>query len=224
MVSGYRDQIRKLESKEQMALALVTISKMMAKYSKTSDTFLAKELSKDIVKYWSHLGINEIPYAFELWSLGKIGDKSSELYGDMNGLVLNRVLKCYEEFRKKELNIYLGQERDRQFQAAEIHRRENGLKKIQSMTLIDLQTEVEKCSNWQEIPMWVVSQVTSRGVIKLTDEEKKSYLAKAKEEVNRLRIQAMDYKPNTNPYKYLEANCNLTEMVVIQKMVIFDKL
>lgn len=187
----------------------------------------------DIKKHWSHYGIEEIEFAFELWSLGKIGDRSTELYGgEFNCLILNRVLSAYEVYRRNELNDYLSDVRDAEFKREQKIKMDEAKNNLNKITDAEIRAEVEKYTSYDQIPKWLVDVVVNRKLIKITDEEKAVYLEKGKRltelEMEREMEEIKSRKGSVILIRDEINKINITkigrELLTISRLIIFDKL
>lgn len=136
---------------------------------------------KSIMQDFSHISIEEIPEAFNLWSKNIIG--GSEPYGgEFNLLVINRILSDYDKYRKtqrSELFDKIKTEREKRENEEKEMRDKN---KFYSNIEEEIKQPIRKAKKWQEIPGWIFKSAEKRGFIKLTISEKNEILIRAIEE------------------------------------------
>lgn len=181
--NGYRNQICKMDPHQAKELIKGSLAKILIRYGQKSDfdPILVKELMDDILERWSHLGVDELKHAFQLWSAGEIGDRNAEMYGVFNATVLNRVLAAYEKHRAEVINRELQKQRDMEFEKNEEQKRAEYQASLDAMTDDDIRAEVEKCSTYDQIPEWVLIQVSKRKLIRIDLETQAEYRERARE-------------------------------------------
>lgn len=189
-IRGYDKPIKKMNEADQnnyISAQLVLIAEAFGN-RKEIDSFLLMQMVSEIKSEWAHYGIMEIFEAFRMWSKKEI--KGSEMYGgEMNLLVLNRVLSDYENFRRDVLNKELAERRDKMWQELKRKHEAKEREVFDNITNEQLIEEVKKYDDLELIPKWLVNMVLKRGLIKDYESQKIKYIEYAKELAERQIIE-----------------------------------
>ena len=181
-----------------------------------------------VISNFSHYGIDDINNASELWSLGEIGNKATEMYsGLFNVMILNRILKEYESHRKVIVNNYI-KSQESEYEAAEKKWKKYGKQQIAKISDEDIINIIKKYDNFMDIPWYSCTLAFSRKLIELSEEEIKDYKVRAK------AISESQVKSENNndlalgligkSEKELGKNILDREKVVAVKLSVFEKL
>lgn len=229
-MDGWRNPIKKLPEDEQDSVIHKTITYLANVYGNRVKItpILLKKCILDIKKNFSHYGKMEFTEAFRLWSLGEIGDKSTEMYGgEFNALILNRILKQYENYRRDIVNKSLRELEKQKNQEKERAERERHKEEIDKIPKEQIISDINKYDNWENIPHYLCKIAFKKKLIKLTKSEIEEYKKQAKQkhkeeiEIERNKISSVNDLLKIN--KEMQEP-EVRERIIATKICVFDKL
>ena len=166
-VRGYLNPIRS-QNKEQVEQELRKAIFLIAiKYGqKEIPKILVSALISDTFENWSKFGVEEILQAFNLWSLGKLGEY--KMYG-LNCESWNTILSMYDNWRRKELKdfkeIESAKRRKKEMEEKEKHAR----KEFENMPDKEIIQAVKKSRTFRDVPIWAARLAWKRKLYRVTD-------------------------------------------------------
>lgn len=187
------------------------------------------EIVKLIFEKFSHLAPEEILEAFRQKAAGEFKVKGAEAYGGVfNAELIGKVLTGYNDKRKEELSAYLKAKNKAEY----IRDREAKKEAAKKQYDLEFPALIEKARNeinhYSEIPVHWYDTCQRLGWINFTDEVKKEYWDKAKDEVERLKHLEIEQAEIRTLREQIEneysKGFDAKRKNIAVKMLIFDKL
>lgn len=230
-VAGYyQNQIRNMEPALADALVMGAINDVCRNYGARANTKETTDEMVDLVlTKFSHLAPEEILEAFRQKAAGEFKVKGAEAYGGVfNAELIGKVLTGYNEKRKEELSAYLKAKNKAEY----IRDREAKKEAAKKQYDLEFPQLIEKArqeiNHYSEIPVHWYDTCQRLGWINFTDEIKKEYWDKAKEEVERLKLLEIEEAEHRTLREQIEneysKGFDSKRKNIAVKMLIFDKL
>lgn len=217
---SFHDPIR-LTDKPEEPISLI-MAEIMLKYGRSNlDKRMIALLVKEVIENWNYLGIQELRIAFDLWSKGEIGDKTSDYYGEWNVLLFNRIMAAYLTYRTEVINR-IGKEEieiksQEEMKEKELREREC----FQETMAEDIRDVLDKAESWKDIPIWVYEVLIKKQLFTPDDEQKKEIY----KEAGKIYLEEMEReKDNTSDRRrFKEIKTILQEGIVNNRAVVIAK-
>lgn len=232
-IKGYYNSISNLNEKDFKNKVLAIILEKVKSFGGTFGNnlaerdFILKACLNSIKENFMHYGIEDIDAAFNMWSLGKLGDKATEMYGGVfNVLILNRILNEYEKHRRDIINSFINEQKRDSLQKLEKYKERKGKEKIKSISDEDIIKEIKKYENYFDIPWYITILAFKRKLIQLSDEKIDSYKKKAEKlsaiEVDKENKETIIKGLIGKTNKELQDNIKMRKRVIAAKLSVFE--
>ena len=209
-ISGYHNQIKKMQQPEQYRFLMVELPIIARAYGakKILDNSTYKECVKIVITKFGFLSIADIREAYRQFASGEIVTKSGEMYwGEFNSLNLARVLSEYNKSRKKIVAEFLRIiQNEKEKEMAEDRQIEMERRFNSGFTQM-LEDGKNTFDKWQQVPAYWYKSCMKRNLFDLEKMNANAIYAKAGELVHAEMLEEAQ-----NPYKSIIDQVDTSEM------------